>query len=75
MTLNEFITQFAAEFEETDTAVFGSETRFQELEEWSSLLALSVIALAKMELNKALSSAELRSCNTIEELYNLLNSK
>ena len=45
MELKTFIENFAAQFDETDESVFGAETVFKELEEWSSLIALSVIAM------------------------------
>ena len=49
MELKTFIENFAAQFDETDESVFGAETVFKELEEWSSLIALSVIAMIDEE--------------------------
>ena len=45
MEIKEFIQNFADQFDDTDASVFYSETKFKELEEWSSLTALSVIAM------------------------------
>ncbi len=45
MELKTFIENFAAQFDETDASVFTAETKFHELEEWSSLIALSIIAI------------------------------
>ncbi len=49
MDINEFITHFAEQFEETDTSSFSPATKFRELDEWSSLTALSVIAMVDEE--------------------------
>lgn len=43
MEIKEFIQNFADQFDDTDASVFTSETKFKELEEWSSLTALSVM--------------------------------
>ena len=45
MEIFKFIELFAELFDETDVNVFTKETEFKKLEEWSSLMALSVIAM------------------------------
>lgn len=75
MTLDEFVKAFAAEFDETPEEVFKADTKYRELDEWGSLTALSIIALAMEEFEKKITGADLRSCNTIEDLYNLIQSK
>lgn len=75
MTLREFIEAFAAEFDETPEEVFSPDTKFKELEEWSSLTALSIISMVDDQLEKQLTGADIRSCDTIEELYNVVMAK
>lgn len=75
MELNEFVKAFAAEFDDTPIEAFAPETKFRELEEWSSLTALSIIAIVDELFDKRLTGADIRSVNTIEELYNLVLSK
>ncbi len=75
MEINEFIEKFAEIFDDTDAAILTPETKFRELDEWSSLSALGVIALADEEFDVELSGAEMRQANTIQELYNLITSK
>lgn len=75
MTLDEFVTAFAEEFDETPAEQFKADTVYKELDEWGSLTALSIIALAMEGFNKKITGADLRSCNTIEELYNLIQTK
>ncbi len=75
MTLDEFIKAFAAEFDDTPEEQFTPSTNYRELEEWSSLAALSIISMVDDNEDKTITGADLRSCKTIEELYNLVQSK
>ena len=40
MELKDFIENFAAQFDDTDSSEIKAETVFKELDEWSSLIAL-----------------------------------
>lgn len=75
MELNEFIKGFAEQFDETDASEFQVDTCYQDLDEWSSLTAMSIIAFVKTQFNKAITGKEIRSCETIEDLYRLVESK
>jgi len=75
MELQEFITNFANQFEETDSSVFTKDTVFKNLDEWSSLLALSIIAMVDEEYGVALKGDDIRSTNTIEDLFEIVKSK
>lgn len=75
MGITEFVVNFANQFDDTDPNEIKAETFFQELEEWSSLTAMGVIAFVRTEYGKAISGSEIRSCKTVEELYNLIQSK
>ena len=75
MNLNDFIKNFADQFDDTDPSEIQAETKFRDLEEWSSLKGMGVIALAKTEYGKTITSKELRECVTVEEVFNLIASK
>ncbi|MBO4827666.1 MAG: acyl carrier protein [Prevotella sp.] len=75
MTLDEFVKAFAAEFDDTPEDNFKADTHYRELEEWGSLIALSIISMVDDEMDKRVTGADLRNCTTIEELYNLVESK
>lgn len=75
MELQEFIEKLAEQFDETDSSNIQANTNFKELEEWSSLTAMSIIAFAKTEYDKAITGREIRSCETVEELFNLIAAK
>ena len=75
MEIKEFVEKFAEQFDETDASVFTAETKFRELDEWSSLLALSIIAMVDDEYDVTLKGDDIRSSETIEDLFNLVKSK
>ena len=75
MELEDFIAKFADQFDDTDPSEIQADTEYQELDEWSSLTAMSLIALAKAEYGKTITGREVRSCKTVEGLFNLIASK
>ena len=75
MDMKEFIANFANQFDEIDVDTLTAETNFRNLEEWSSLVALSVIAMVDDEYEVELKADEMRKTNTIQELFDLVNSK
>lgn len=75
MTLDEFVAAFADEFDETPIEFFTPDTVFSELEEWSSLTALSIISMVDEQLDKILTGADIRSSVTIRDIYELLEKK
>ncbi len=75
MELKNFIALFADQFDDTDVSEIQANTHFHDLDEWSSLTGMGVIALAKTEFGKTITGKELRECVTVEEVYNLINSK
>jgi acyl carrier protein len=74
MELQDFIAKFAGQFEDTDIADINANTAFQDLDEWGSLTALGIIAFVKTEYGKNITGKEIRSCETVEDLFNLVNS-
>ena len=75
MEIKEFIVNFADQFDDTEASVLTPETNFRELEEWSSLLGLSIIAMVSEEYDVALKGADMKAANTIAELFEIVKSK
>ena len=75
MELNEFIKNFADQFDETDASEIKAETVFHDLDEWSSLIALSLIAMIDEEYDVTIKGDEMRSAVTVEDLYNIVKTK
>ena len=75
MELKDFIEHFAEQFDDTDVSEFKAETVFKELDEWSSLISLSVIAMVDEEYDITIKGDDIRNSNTIEDLFNAVKSK
>lgn len=74
MEIKEFIENFANQFDETDPTEITATTNFRELDEWSSLTALSILAMVDEEYDIQLKAEEMRKTNTILELFDLVKS-
>ncbi|MGM9831301.1 MAG: phosphopantetheine-binding protein [Paludibacteraceae bacterium] len=70
-----FIANFADQFDDTELSVFAEDTRFRDLDEWSSLVGLAVLNMIAKKYNVRLTPEELKSVNTIAELFNLVSAK
>lgn len=75
MNLEQFIENFADLFDETDPDTINATTQFKDVEEWSSLLALSVIAMIDEEYDVEFRGDDIRGSNTVEDLYNIVKSR
>lgn len=75
MELNEFVEQFASQFDETDPSEITAITVFHNLEEWSSLIGMSLLAMAKVEYGTSITSAELKECVTVKDVFDLIKEK
>lgn len=75
MDINLFIKQLADQFDETDASEFTPDTEFKNLDEWSSLTALSVIAMVDGIFGVRINGDDIRLANTIDDLFKIVNSK
>ena len=75
MDLNQFVALFAEQFDDTPADTFSASTDYKALDEWGSLVALSVISMVDEEFEKRITGADIKKCTTIEDLYNLVQSK
>ena len=75
MNIQDFIENFAAQFDETEPEAFTAETIFKDLDEWSSLMALSIIAMIDDEYDVIVKGNDIINYNTIEELYRIVEQR
>lgn len=75
MNINTFIDNFAGQFDDTDRSAFTPETKFRDLAEWSSLIALSVISMVDEEYEVLLSGDDIRNAQTIQDIFNTIQAK
>lgn len=74
-TLDEFVQLFAEQFDDTDASEIQSSTEFHKLDEWSSLIGLSIIAMVDEEFEVALKGDDVKTSVTVEDLYNKVIAK
>ena len=75
MTTEKFLENFANLFDETDPSEITLSTEFRNLDEWSSLITLSVIAMADEEYDVKLKGDDIKYAETVEDLYNIIKDK
>lgn len=75
MEIKEFIENFANQFDDTDASEIQASTNFRDLDEWSSLIALSVIAMVDEEYDVTLKGDDIKNANTVEDLFNTVKAK
>lgn len=75
MEINEFVEKFAAQFDDTDPAEITAKTEFKNLDEWSSLTALSIIGMADEEYDVTLKGDDIRNALTVEDVFNTVKAK
>lgn len=75
MELNDFVTKFAEQFDDTDASLFTPQTHFREIDEWSSLIALSIIAMVDEEYDVTLKGDDIRNSDTVEDVFNAVKAK
>jgi len=73
MDLKDFIEKFAEQFEETE--ISSANTSFKELEEWSSLMSLAIIAMVDEEYGVRVKGDDIKDANTIEDLFKIALSR
>ena len=75
MDIKEFISNFADQFDDTPAENLTPETVFHDLDEYSSIIALSIIAMIDEEYGVALTGNEMKSAVTIQDLFNTVQAK
>lgn len=75
MDINTFVENFAGQFDDTPADQFKPETKFREIDEWSSLIALSIIAMVDEEYEVTLKGDDVKAAQTIQDLFNTVVAK
>ncbi|WP_321307521.1 phosphopantetheine-binding protein [Marinifilum fragile] len=75
MDVKKFIEDFADQFDDVEANELTLEKEFRNVEEWSSLTALSVIAMVDEEYEVVLKGEDITNSNTIEDIYKIVKSR
>lgn len=75
MDEKQFIQNFADQFDEIEASELTLDTKFRDIDEWSSIIALSVMAMCAEEYGVILSANEMENANQISDIYNIVKSR
>jgi acyl carrier protein len=75
MELQEFVRNFATQFEDIDVTFFREDTKFRDIEEWSSLTALFIIGMVNEKYRIKINNDDIKKAQTIEDLFKIVISK
>ena len=75
MEINDFIQNIADQFDGTPIETVTPETAFHDLDEYSSIIALSIISMVDEEYGVALTGNEMKNAVTIQDLFKTVQDK
>lgn len=75
MKLEEFVNSFADQFEVTAKDAISAQTEFKMLDEWDSMIGLSVIGMVFNTYKVKISGEDINNAVTIVDLFELVQSK
>ena len=75
MDINIFLNQFAEQFDDTDASEITAEVEFKNLDEWDSLIALSVIVMVEKEYSVVINGDDIKAADTSNQLFEIIKSR
>ena len=75
MELKDFIEKFAEQCDDVDVNTLSAETKFREIEGYTSLVALLIITMIDEEYNVTVTGDDMKKQVTIGDLFNLVASR
>jgi acyl carrier protein len=75
MEMNVFLKNFADILDDTDQSLIAKNTILRDLDEWDSLTALSLIAMADEEYSVKLTGDDIKSSITLQDIFDIIKNK
>jgi acyl carrier protein len=75
LEMTTFIQDFEELFDEVEQGSITKDTVIRDLDEWSSLIALTLIAMADENYEIKLTGDDIRTSNTVEDIYKKMTIK
>ncbi len=75
MQMKDFIEHFVEQFDDLELSDVTPETVMRDLDEWSSMIGLSLLNMAEKEYGVTLTFDELRYAITVQDLFNTIAQK
>ena len=69
MNIQDFISKFVGALEIENASAVTAETVFRNLDEWSSLSVMLLIAMFDEEFEKEITDKDIKACTTVVDLY------
>ena len=78
MSITDFLKSFSEVVEEasemTVENVLTADTKYKELSSWGSLAAVMTIVMVEEQFEKEITTDDLEACDTLGDLYNLIQA-
>jgi acyl carrier protein len=75
MDIQELINKLENELDEVEAGSLTPETSIRDVEWWSSMHALVIIALIDTEYDVSISGADLKTIFTVQDIFNIIQEK
>ena len=75
MEISKFVQDFELLFDEVEPASITKDTVFRDIDEWSSLMALVVIAMVDEDYEVKLTGDDIRTSVTVQDLFDKISVK
>lgn len=75
MEIKTFLENFVNILDDTDASLIQADTIFRDLDEWDSLTALSLIAMADEEYSVKLTGEDIKSSVTLSDIFEIIKNK
>lgn len=75
MEISKFLQVFELCFDETELGLITAKTKFRDLEEWSSLTALVLIASVDEEYEVKVTGDDIRTSITVQDIFDKISVK
>jgi acyl carrier protein len=75
MEIQDFIDKLEVELDDIEPGTLSPNSRFREMENWSSMYALILIAFTDVEYNVSLNGDDLRQAQTIQDIFDIVKAK
>lgn len=75
MEIKTFLQNFAEILDDTDATLIVEDAIFRDLEEWDSLTALSLIAMADEEYSVKLTGDDIKSSTSLSDIFEIIKNK
>ncbi len=75
MELDEFVLKVEAEIEDLEPGTLTADKDYREIEQWSSMYALILIAMIDTEFDVTLTGEDLKKTLTLRDLHTTIKSR